>query len=443
MRPGSLLEVMVDRIDRIDVGEEDLTAAGVLIGDALACIFGAQASPAAAPLLRWGRHREGSAQSLALVLAGLSSVLEMDAMHVPSSVHLGAVVVPAALAAAVSAGSSGLSLARAVLRGSEAAIRIGRSTGTRHRSRYQSTSTCGPVGAALACADLFGLSSGEAVDAMGHVGSTAGGLWAFLEEDTLTKQWHCGNAASDALVAAQLAGAGLRGPRRLFDSSRGFHAILCEGSAPEELTSGRSGWQLHDTSYKPWPSPRPTHAAITAALDLHPAVAGRDIERVELKTFGMAVDLCNHQPVETAHDARFSLAHCVAVALSQGSVAFESFEVAEIRRQAGLVQRTRVVEDAAMTAAYPERSQASVEVLLADGQMLAGHVDYALGDPQRPLSEGQLRSKHAKLLALTSVADGETLLSTISTLHRSSDSIGDTLARGLQPSGIEIRGVCR
>lgn len=236
------------------------------------------------------------------------------------------------------------------------------------------------MGAALACADLFGLTAAQSVDAMGNVGSTAGGLCAFLKEGTSTKQWHCGHAASDAVLCAQLAGAGLRGPRHLMENARGFHAVLCPGAQPDQLTIERGHRQIHDTSYKPWPPPRPTHAAITAALEAHATIEGARIERATLRTFGMAVDLCNHDPVATEHDARFSLRHCTAVARTRGAVDFDAFETPEIESQSALVRSIEVGEDPAMTMAYSDRSQASLEVVLADGRVLSRRVDHALGE---------------------------------------------------------------
>ena len=92
---------------------------------------------------------------------------------------------------------------------------------------------------------------------MGQMASVAGGLWAFIDEDTLTKPWHAGRAAEGAVLAAELAAQGWRGPRRVLDSRRGFLAILCDGGQPGELVAPGRHWQLHDIAFKPWPSPRP------------------------------------------------------------------------------------------------------------------------------------------------------------------------------------------
>jgi 2-methylcitrate dehydratase PrpD len=433
-----LLEALVDHIGTLPIEAADLQASGTLISDAVACMLGAQKMADADPALNWAREQPVSAHTTAMVLAAMSSVLEMDAMHVGSSVHPGIVVVPAALAAAIAVNASGPTLARAVLRGVEAAVRIGRATGPAHRGRFQSTSTCGGMGAALACADLFGLTKGQACDAMAVTGSAAGGLWAFLDEDTNTKQWHCGTAAANAVVAAQLASKGFRGPRRVLESERGFLAVLCGGGDAHALTAPSKGWQIHETAFKAWPSPRPTHAAITAALSARSKVAGRAVEQVILRTFKLAMDLCNRRPIATAHDARFSLQYCTACALADGAVDFDSFGVDALTRNLPFAVSVEVQEDPTMTAAYPDRSGASLEITLQDGTKVHERVEHALGDPERPLSLHELHMKHVGLLSLAAI-NPETELPGIWNIASSPPGIEKILERGFVASGLRFK----
>jgi 2-methylcitrate dehydratase PrpD len=402
---ASGLETLLDAIDRLPEAPGDLQAAGLLIGDAVGCILGATSAPAAQPVLQWARGQAESPQALAFTLGALSNVLELDAMHVASSVHPGTVVAPAALALAVARNLPAPDLLRAVLRGTEAALRLGRSTGAAHRQSFQSTATCAGVGAALACAELLGLDRGARLDAMGNVASTAGGLWAFIDEDTLTKQWHAGHASQAALACAELAEHGLRGPRHVLDSRRGFHAVLCPDAAPVELGADGTAWQIHGTAYKPWPCPRPVHAAITAALGLHAKLNGAAIESVTVRTFGMAVDLCDRPAPRTPHDARFSVQHGVAAALADGGVDFGSYEPAAIDRLGRLVGSVALLGDADMTRAYPQLSRASVEVRLRDGSTRLEATDHALGDPGLPLDGPTLRVKQETLAARAAGAD--------------------------------------
>src|SRR5471030_729087 len=71
---------------------------------------GGQMAPPAQPALRWAARQATSERTSAFVLAALSNALEMDAMHVASSVHPGTVVVPAALAVANAVNADGAAL---------------------------------------------------------------------------------------------------------------------------------------------------------------------------------------------------------------------------------------------------------------------------------------------------------------------------------------------
>lgn len=429
------LETLLETIDSMPVAQGDLQAAGLLVGDAMGCILGATSAPAAQPVLLWAREQPGTPQALAFTLGALSNVLELDAMHVASSVHPGTVVAPAALAMALARQLPATALLRAVLRGTEAALRLGRSTGLAHRRSFQSTATCAGVGAALACAELLALDRDGSLDAMGNVASTAGGLWAFVDEDTLTKQWHAGHASQAAVACAELAGHGLRGPRHVLDSRRGFHAVLCPDASPDELGADRHGWQIHGTAYKPWPCPRPVHAAITAALALHARSGGAAIGSVAVRTFGMAVDLCDRSSPRTPHEARFSVQHAVAAALVDGRVDFDSYEPAAIERLRGLVSSVSLLADEGMSQAYPELSRASVEVRLQDGGTLLATTDHALGDPGLPLDGAGLRAKQATLAARSAAPDAALAQAAMDQACAAEAGMVDTFRQALSAAG--------
>jgi 2-methylcitrate dehydratase PrpD len=308
-------------------------------------------------------------------------------------------VVPAAIAVAAETGASSAALSRAVLRGTEAAVWLGSSTGKVHRQRFQSTSTCGGVGAALACADLYGLTAAQTAAAMANVASTAGGLWAFVDEECAGKQWHAGHAAHSAVLCAQLASSGLTGPLGVIDSTRGFHAVLCEDPAPGELAPQGNGWAVHEVAYKPWPCPRPTHATVLAALKAREAVGASEICAVRVRTFGLAVDLCNRTSIRTAHDARFSLQFLAAAALRDGRVDFGTFRAESLEAIRPMVPLIHVEVDPSINAAYPAQSMAEVEVELANGERITRRTDHAPGDPQLPLRAREEDAKRQMLLA--------------------------------------------
>ena len=401
----TLSEKMLATIEARPITPDDLRVASLFVLDALAATLGARNSPASAAVLDHVHDEPITTSRWAFLLGALSNVLEMDAMHRASSTHPGTVVVPAAAAVAIGSKSGdGVAFLRAVLIGTEVAARIGEAAGAEHPRRYQATSTCGAFGAATAAGTLLGLTPSQHVHALGNAGTQAGGLWEFLSDGAMTKQWHAGRSAEAGVVAAQLASRGFTGPSHILEGDRGFFKLLCPGAVPDAVLQPRDEWSLRQVSYKPWPSPRHTHPAIDAALGAAGQING-DIERVELDTYPVALELCNEPEPSSAHAARFSLRYCVAAALSDRRVDFESFEADARRRHAGLASRVTVSSTERFKSNFPNAWGAEVRVYFSDGTVIRCVRDHAKGDPAAPMTPEEIRAKAADLLARGGVAD--------------------------------------
>ena len=395
----SLLQQLCRSVVTRPIAATELSVTATFVMDAVCAMVGGMASEETDAVRHWYSVQAASAPNDAFLFGALSNALEMDAMDARSGVHPGTVIVPAALAALGEHPIDGPRFLAAVLQGSEIALRIGSALDANHRRRWQPTSTCAAFGAAWTVGKLLGLSHAERISAMGNVGSTAGGLWAFLDEQTRTKQWHAGRAAESSIRAAQLARFGLTGPAFILENSRGFFPVLSPDSDPTTILAPDDEWRLLGVAYKPWPSPRPTHAAITAACRLHGRVDIDAIRRVELKTYAQAVQLCGQLSHDTAQKARFSLTFCTAAALRDGSINAATFEDQGRKRHASLAALISMEEDPALTRRYPAESPASLTVVMADGSTVVGHTSYALGDPQLPLGESELEAKARRLLS--------------------------------------------
>ena len=173
----SLTSGLVDLILRKAVDERDLRWTALFALDAIANIVGGSVDPSARPLISWIRSEPASAGRMAFLYGGLSTVLELDAMHRASAVHAGTVVVPAVLAMARGKKINGRRILTAILKGSEAAFRVGRAAGPSHYKIYQNTATCGPYGSAFATGLLLDLTAAQLVHALGNAGTQSSGLW--------------------------------------------------------------------------------------------------------------------------------------------------------------------------------------------------------------------------------------------------------------------------
>jgi 2-methylcitrate dehydratase PrpD len=366
------------------------------------------AAGASGPCTAWGAGpREASVA--ALLNGGLGNLFELDDVHRQSILHPGDTVVPAALAVAQREGASGSDLLDALIQGYEVAIRIGTAAGPTHYRHWYSTATCGVFGAALACARVLRLGTGQQLDALGQAGMMSAGLWQCRQEPTFSKQLATGRSAQSGLLAADLARIGFPGARQILEGSHGFFAACCEQPDRDALIAGADGpWKLHEVSFKPWPACRHVHPAIEAALALREqGLDAGQIESLAVYTYADAVAFADCPQPGTDHEARFSLQHAVAVACWRGDMTLHD-SGPSARSDPGVAQlraRVQVHEDVSLTRAYPGRFGARLVARTADGRDQVAEVRTAKGDPENPLTPLELQAKALRLMHAAGLPD--------------------------------------
>src|SRR3954468_7590041 len=111
------------------------------------------------PSSLFGRFEKVSPADAALANGTAIHGFEIDDAHVSSSLHPGAVTLPAALAVGQARAASGAEVLTALAAGYEVGLRVGVCAGVSHStSGYHVTGTVGPLGAAAAAARLLHLS---------------------------------------------------------------------------------------------------------------------------------------------------------------------------------------------------------------------------------------------------------------------------------------------
>ncbi len=411
MRSGTLTDRLIALMRR-PVDPDDRRRAALHLLDWLGCACAGATSDPGRLLRAWaagdreGRCRVvmgGSAPAPAAAFAngGFGNVLEMDDVHRTAILHPGPVVVPAALAAAQTADGRAEDLLNGIVRGYEAVIRLGRTVGPGHYARFHNTATCGPFGSAAAVCDVLNLSDDQWRHALGNAASLAGGVWQMRHEPVMTKQLHTARAAEAGLTAAQLAAAGFTGPSAILEGAQGFHAGLCPDGDAEALMAEPEGrWLIHAVSFKPWPACRHAHAAIDAALAARPRLGGRRPVRIAIDTYADAAAFCDRPMPTTTLEAKFSLQHAVAVALTDGPPHLSAFESSALGRAdlAGLRSLSEVVVSSRFDDAYPAHYGSAVRLDLSDGETIEAVIPDALGDPENPLQPGAIRDKAVTLM---------------------------------------------
>ncbi len=145
--------------------------------------------------------------------------------------------------------------------------------------------------------------------------------------------------------------------------------------------------------------------------------------RVEARTYGAAVDVCDNVRPSTEYEAKFSLQHCIAAALIDKEVVFASFGTTARARHADLASQIELASGSPYDEAYPRAWGASVRVVLEDGRVLEAERKHALGDPDAPLSPHRLEAKARDLLALGGV-DPEPLVNQVRALSAGGSPAG-------------------
>ena len=411
---ASLTSGLVELIHEKVVTPADLHGAAMFALDAIANIIGGLASDDLGAVRAWMGEEPVNSARKSFVLGAAAAVLEMDAMHRESSVHAGTMVVPAAMAWCDGKKVSGRQFLAAILKGSEAAFRVGRAAGPSHYKIYQNSATCGPYGAAMAVSLLLDLDKAQTTHALGNAGTRSSGLWEFRETGAMTKQLHAGAAAEAGLVAAQLARHGFTGPLKILEGNRGFFRAACPDANPAAVLRGPDeAWGLGGSSIKPWPSSRHTHPAIDAALGLADKVGGRTIGAIDIDTYQTALDLCGNGKPGSPHQAKSSLQYCVTAALRDGRVDLDSFKPEAFNRHRELAAQAKARAAEPYISAFPQAWGATVKVTFDDGSVELSHRRHVKGDPEAPMTQAELKGKAKTLLELGGVKEPDALMDAI------------------------------
>jgi len=344
----------------------------------------------------------GNCLMAALANGASSHVVEMDDLHRESILHPAAPIIPAVLALAEREKASGSDLLLAIAVGYEAAIRVAIAVGPSHYHCWHTTSTCGTFGAAAGAARLLGLNEEQTISAYGSAGTQAGGLWEFLTNNAMSKQLHTGKAALNGLLSALLAQRGFTGARKILEGEKGFFRATSSDFDPAKcLAQLGKEFYFERNSLKYHASCGHTHSTIDAVLQATQGVAHRpdEIDSVSVSVYQGALDLLKDIVPTTPYFAKFNLPFCIASALMFGHANLADFSPERIRNpeMIQVMQKIRIQADPELSAMYPRKWPARVEIVKRTGERLTGSVTYPKGDPENPLSESEVVGKFKSL----------------------------------------------
>jgi len=382
-----------------------------------------------------GAHVFGSGDAVPAASAAYINGFQIHSMEY-DCVHEAAVVHPmATIFAALSAEAerlahsgrkvSGEAFLKAVIVAVDVAVGLGAAATS--PLKFFRPATAGLFGATLGIARLRGMEVDTALSSMGcALAQCAGVMQAHIEgKPTLPVQ--IAGAARAAVVACDLAEAGLTGPEYALEGPSGYFAMF-EDSADLARLRKRLGapHAITEVSWKPFPTGRAAQGGITLMQELRAKGVTPDaIDKLTLSAPPIIPRLVA-RPAKTdmsPNYARLCFGYLGAIALMRDTVSLADFARQDLADSDihGLAQRITTVSNGVTDpAAFVPQS---LTAKLTDGTSMTVSTDILFGSPAFPLTREQHLEKFRNCVAFglsavkaEAIADG--LIGLIDSLER-------------------------
>jgi 2-methylcitrate dehydratase PrpD len=358
-----------------------------------------------------------------------SHVLEMDDIVPSGSVHPGAVVIPAAIAAGELLNATGKQLITAIAVGYELTARLGEAVdpATHYNDGFHPTATCGVFGAAAAVASLLGASAHRYRTALGAASTAVAGTLAYLNDGAYTKPIQVGNAAASGTFAALLDHAGVTGSATVFGGRYGFfHAYAPKADSSilsHDLGIGRM--RVEESGIKPFACCRYIQPGIGLLIEscIEHDLSADQISEIRFGVVGPATEIVGEPRQRkvnpsTSVDVQFSLPYSAAIAVFRRQLMpIDVQECLGDPRLIDFAQRVHLVHDPGLDERYPSKWGGWIEIERPNGPTIRLDTVEPKGDPANPLTAAEL---HRKLVALAGAEVGGAIEAATNRLEQSS-----------------------
>ncbi|MGC6083935.1 MmgE/PrpD family protein [Enterobacter hormaechei] len=349
----------------------------------------------AARILLGGTTTPGLA---ALINATMAHAADYDDTHPAGAGHPGGPCWSTALAMAQAHPVSEERVLKAFIAGYEVMAKLGGGwvpgVGRNLQRRgFHPTSVVGRVGATAVASSILGLNEEQIQNALGAAATMMGGLQK--SSGTHGKPFHAGKAAMDGILATQLASEGFVGARHFYEVDGWVKTFIQDDSVEIPSLDFGESWELLTNGYKLYASCRGTHASIETARHLYPQLKGRKIARIDVKVHPMGMVNAGILNPQTPLESKFSIPHCIALALSGYALTDTDFNPKTVADPAARellpLMNVQSVEGQSATSAF-------IDVWLKDGEVLHAATEVYRGHAQNPLTDEELRAKFHSLV---------------------------------------------
>ena len=349
-----------------------------------------------AELLCYDKKTDG--RTAALVNGFNAHALELDDGHRYAMIHLGAPIISAIKAASDENDISEDNFLLGIIMGYEAATRTAIAMQPSHKNHgYHAAGTCGTIGAAIGVAFALSMDRNQMNRVLTCAAGSAAGLLEMQEQNSELKPYNVGRAAMNGLAAAYMGLTDYETPDDMLGGERGFFNAFSDDFSLEKLIGATDYFEIERIYVKPYVSCRHCHSAIEAAIKLHKGLDIGQIDRVEVKTYKLAMKGHDHTDIQSVASAKLSIPYSVAAGLLYGRADLTVFEPLD-EKAVALSKKVTVLEDTELTALCPQMRVAVVTAYLKDGTSCACRVDFPKGEPENPMTDEELEEKRNFLL---------------------------------------------
>lgn len=340
----------------------------------------------------------------AAFLNGLNGhALDFDDGTNAGIIHLGSPLFSVLLALAQKYDFDGEALLKAAVLGYETSFTMARTIQPTHKQRgYHATGTCGMLGIAMAGSDVLGFDEEQTKRAFSIAAVSATGTLKVLEDSSELKPYNVGKAALLGLTALQMAKAGFLAADDSLSGVTGFLSQMYGSEDVEFKPALLDGTYAIEKAYiKPYAACRYTHPSIDIAKDLRAEalLSADEIDNVKIRTYSLAVKKHDHTDIPGAASAKMSIPYNFAVTYLTGKTGMDAFTPACLHDAdvLALTKKISVAEDDEMTALFPGKTIATVELTAKDGRVMNGRSELPKGEPENPLSLDEAIEKFTSL----------------------------------------------
>ena len=333
----------------------------------------------------------------ATLINGISSHVDDFDDTIPKNyIHPTSPVASALFAYASANPISGRGFLHAFVLGFEVTSRVGNVVYPWHyETGWHITATAGVFGASAAIGKVRGLTAEKMIWALGLAATQSAGVRETF--GSMAKAMHPGRAGQNGYFAALLAENGFTSGEHSIEGSRGFAFVQSANRDLSKLLNQLGErYELRDNTYKPFPTGIVIQPAIEACIQIHreqhpdPAL----IKAVNLEVAPIVFELCMKKHLKVGLEGKFSIYHAVAIGLVRGRASLDEFTEAAVIDPALMRIRDLTIPHSNSEIADDE---VMVEVTMNDGTRIHKHVEHAVGNIGRPMTDAQLEEKFRDL----------------------------------------------